>query len=189
MPAQNYDLKVIAVDQIYPAIPFNDLLQWVNEGRVAPRDFVRPTGQENWAPVTSVPEFAARLATFNKPAETPVTPPAESPAQPTTPKQPPAPRRSKMDTPLASPVNPQSASREMASPAPPAPARGPGTAPQSVPQSAPQSVPQAAPVAMATAVPAAAPAGNWDAGDSAYNAGPADMDEEIGASTSSWPKH
>jgi len=159
MPAENYDLKVIAIDQVYPAIPLEELLQWINEGRVAPRDFVRPVGQEQWLPVSSVPEFASLLEVFGGPDDGAFN-------------QPDSGSPDRVEQAVTSPL-----------PADPAP-----VVPTAIPIT-----PVAAPVATPVAAGAVSQSRNWTYDDSIYgmdaSQGPADLDEEIGASTNVWPKY
>ncbi len=150
MPAESYDLKVIANDQVYTSIALEDLTQWINEGRVAPRDFVRAAGQDQWIPVTSVPEFADLLSVFGAPS------PESSPEE---------------TSPQAIPTAPKAT-----------------TSPK-VSNEAPLATPLATPVAAGETSQSRSWTYDATIYDLADGQDPADLDEEIGASTGAWPKY
>jgi biopolymer transport protein ExbD len=55
------DLKVVALDRVYPRVPRATLSQWAMEGRIAQGDLVRVTGTEPWQSVAQVPWLAASM--------------------------------------------------------------------------------------------------------------------------------
>jgi biopolymer transport protein ExbD len=55
------DLKVVALDRVYPRVPRATLSQWAMEGRIAQTDLVRPAGTEAWQSVTYFPWLAASM--------------------------------------------------------------------------------------------------------------------------------
>lgn len=55
------DLKVVALDRVYPRVPKATLAQWAMEGRIAPGDLVRPAGAAQWQAARDVSWLAASL--------------------------------------------------------------------------------------------------------------------------------
>jgi biopolymer transport protein ExbD len=54
--ATAYDVWLVASDQIYKGVPYQVLAGWIDTGRAAPTDRVRPAGSnEAWLPVKSHP--------------------------------------------------------------------------------------------------------------------------------------
>ena len=55
------DLKVVALDRVYPRVPRSTLSQWAMEGRIAQSDLVRAAGTEPWQRVNDFPWLAASM--------------------------------------------------------------------------------------------------------------------------------
>src|SRR5687767_6251214 len=55
------DLKVMALDRVYPRVPKETLSQWAMEGRIAQGDQVRATGTESWQSISQVAWLAASM--------------------------------------------------------------------------------------------------------------------------------
>jgi biopolymer transport protein ExbD len=55
------DLKVVALDRVYPRVPKQTLSQWAMEGRIAQGDLVRISGSEAWQAVWHFPWLAASM--------------------------------------------------------------------------------------------------------------------------------
>ena len=55
------DLKVVALDRVYPRVPKATLSQWAMEGRIAQGDKVRVSGTEAWQGISQVAWLAASM--------------------------------------------------------------------------------------------------------------------------------
>jgi biopolymer transport protein ExbD len=58
--SRGYDLWLTAANRAYRAVPYDVLTDWLQQGRAAADDRVRPTGGE-WQRIADVPAFAAFL--------------------------------------------------------------------------------------------------------------------------------
>jgi biopolymer transport protein ExbD len=63
MAQELLDLKVVALDRVYPRVPKQTLSQWAMEGRIAQGDLVRASGTEAWQAVWQFPWLAASMPT------------------------------------------------------------------------------------------------------------------------------
>jgi biopolymer transport protein ExbD len=55
------DLKVVASNREFRGVSMEKLKKWAREGRIAPRDLVRPSGTQDWIVITQVSELATLL--------------------------------------------------------------------------------------------------------------------------------
>jgi biopolymer transport protein ExbD len=61
MSVTHYDLKIATGTNIYKAVPYDVLTNWLQQGRVIAGDHVRPQGTENWSTVAETEALAVYL--------------------------------------------------------------------------------------------------------------------------------
>lgn len=61
MPASLLDLKIVALNRVYPRVAMEALVSWAMEGRIAAGDQVREEGAAEWRSVLDIPELAATM--------------------------------------------------------------------------------------------------------------------------------
>lgn len=81
MTPKSLDLKIVAHDRLYSAVPMRELMRWAAQGRLAADDLVREPESETWMRVAEVPLLAAQLPAPSKgPATARATAKAAAPA-------------------------------------------------------------------------------------------------------------
>jgi hypothetical protein len=60
-PTQEWDVWVVRLKAVYPRVPYSVVSDWIQEGRLAAQDRVRPAGGTAWQMVQDVPALAAFL--------------------------------------------------------------------------------------------------------------------------------
>src|SRR6516162_8412404 len=70
---QNLMYKIIGADQKeYGPVSADQLRQWMAEGRINAQTLVRPEGETEWRPLSTVPEFASTSGTPPVPGPAPI---------------------------------------------------------------------------------------------------------------------
>src|SRR5207244_12607590 len=61
MTASHFDLWLTVGNRVYRAVPYEVLADWLQQGRVAPTDHLRPAGGGEWRQIDEVPALAVYL--------------------------------------------------------------------------------------------------------------------------------
>jgi biopolymer transport protein ExbD len=55
------DVWIVETKTVYREVPYTVVTDWVQQGRLLESDMLRPSGTQQWTPITNMPDFAVYL--------------------------------------------------------------------------------------------------------------------------------